>query len=237
MGDSHDSAGEEGIKAPEEVDSGHVRRDFRRLAAAVPTSPGQTQRSGGDAAQSRPLKRRRPCFNENQQISSSSPRQPHEPPVAVPAPGSPPSDADMLDASESAGDGGSGVFSPMGPSSVNGGLSAEPASNSSQWQKTIPEAVKAIVSIRFSQVAAFDTEGPETSEASGFIVDCKRGIVLTNRHVACAGPFVGEMVAHDHEEVDVFPIYRSVVIPQSWLCSAWFAVALKLPVDPVHDFG
>ena len=28
-----------------------------------------------------------------------------------------------------------------------------------QWQRTIERAVKAIVSIRFSQVAAFDTEG------------------------------------------------------------------------------
>lgn len=57
--------------------------------------------------------------------------------------------------------------------------------------------------------------GPETSEASGFIVDAEKGIILTNRHVACAGPFVGEAICHDHEEVDVFPIYR----------------------DPVHDFG
>ncbi|RUS15869.1 hypothetical protein BC937DRAFT_91874 [Endogone sp. FLAS-F59071] len=31
----------------------------------------------------------------------------------------------------------------------------------SQWQATIERAVKAIVSIRFSQVAAFDTEGTE----------------------------------------------------------------------------
>ncbi|KAI8641222.1 trypsin-like cysteine/serine peptidase domain-containing protein [Parasitella parasitica] len=85
----------------------------------------------------------------------------------------------------------------------------------SRWQGTINNVVKAIVSIRFSQVAAFDTEGPETSEASGFIVDAKKGIILTNRHVACAGPFVGEAICHDHEEVDVYPIYR----------------------DPVHDFG
>ncbi|KAF9983786.1 hypothetical protein BGZ75_004749 [Mortierella antarctica] len=84
-----------------------------------------------------------------------------------------------------------------------------------QWQKVIEKAVKAIVSIRFSQVSAFDTEGPETSEASGFIVDAERGLILTNRHVACAGPFVGEAVCHDHEEVDVYPVYR----------------------DPVHDFG
>lgn len=60
-----------------------------------------------------------------------------------------------------------------------------------------------------------DSIGPETSEASGFIVDAEKGIILTNRHVACAGPFVGEAICHDHEEVDVFPIYR----------------------DPVHDFG
>ncbi|KAI7906451.1 trypsin-like cysteine/serine peptidase domain-containing protein [Cokeromyces recurvatus] len=85
----------------------------------------------------------------------------------------------------------------------------------SKWQGTINNVVKAIVSIRFSQVAAFDTEGPETSEASGFIVDAKNGIILTNRHVVCAGPFVGEAICHDHEEVDVYPIYR----------------------DPVHDFG
>ncbi|KAG0333575.1 hypothetical protein BG004_000771 [Podila humilis] len=84
-----------------------------------------------------------------------------------------------------------------------------------QWQNVIEKTVKAIVSIRFSQVSAFDTEGPETSEATGFIVDAERGYILTNRHVACSGPFVGEAVCHDHEEVDVFPVYR----------------------DPVHDFG
>ena len=38
---------------------------------------------------------------------------------------------------------------------------------------------------------------------------------MTNRHVACAGPFVGEAIFHDHEETDVHPIYR----------------------DPIHDFG
>lgn len=57
--------------------------------------------------------------------------------------------------------------------------------------------------------------GAETSEASGFVVDAKNGIILTNRHVACAGPFVGTAIWHDHEEADVFPIYR----------------------DPIHDFG
>ncbi|KAJ3142033.1 hypothetical protein HK100_003551 [Physocladia obscura] len=91
----------------------------------------------------------------------------------------------------------------------------------SEWQETIERAVRSIVSIRFSQVSSFDTEQADTSEASGFVVDKTRGLILTNRHVACAGPFVGEAIFHDHgllfhiEEVDVFPIYR----------------------DPVHDFG
>nr|KAJ3420008.1 hypothetical protein HK105_006222 [Polyrhizophydium stewartii] len=85
------------------------------------------------------------------------------------------------------------------------------AAHQSEWQATIAAALPAIVSIRFSQVAAFDTEGADTSEATGFVVDAKQGLILTNRH----GPFVGEAIWHDHEEVDVFPVYR----------------------DPVHDFG
>ncbi|KAG0297598.1 hypothetical protein BGZ96_005701 [Linnemannia gamsii] len=111
---------------------------------------------------------------------------------------------------------------PIGGSGVNNSNSGAESTRTTvvlseppQWQRVIEKAVKAIVSIRFSQVSAFDTEGPETSEASGFIVDAERGLILTNRHVACAGPFVGEAVCHDHEEVDVFPVYR----------------------DPVHDFG
>ncbi|KAI9258529.1 trypsin-like cysteine/serine peptidase domain-containing protein [Sporodiniella umbellata] len=85
----------------------------------------------------------------------------------------------------------------------------------SAWQTTINDAVKAIVSVSFSQVTAFDTDGAAVSEATGFIVDAERGIILTNRHVACAGPFVGEAVCHNHEEIDVHTIYR----------------------DPIHDFG
>ncbi|GMF05432.1 unnamed protein product [Ambrosiozyma monospora] len=53
------------------------------------------------------------------------------------------------------------------------------------------------------------------SEATGFVVDAKLGIILTNRHVVGPGPFVGYVVFDNHEEVDVKPIYR----------------------DPVHDFG
>ena len=56
---------------------------------------------------------------------------------------------------------------------------------SPRWQNTIDTSINAIVSIRFSQVSAFDTEAPCSSEASGFVVDKTRGIILTNRHVVC----------------------------------------------------
>ncbi|GME85783.1 unnamed protein product [Ambrosiozyma monospora] len=84
-----------------------------------------------------------------------------------------------------------------------------------QWQKTVEKVVKSVVSIHFSQVEFFDTELPMCSEATGFVVDAKLGIILTNRHVVGPGPFVGYVVFDNHEEVDVKPIYR----------------------DPVHDFG
>lgn len=87
--------------------------------------------------------------------------------------------------------------------------------NYMKWQNTISKVVKSVVSIHFSQVAPFDSDSALVSEATGFVVDPEIGIILTNRHVVCAGPFVGYVVFDNHEECDVTPIYR----------------------DPVHDFG
>ncbi|KAK9712203.1 hypothetical protein K7432_007304 [Basidiobolus ranarum] len=94
-------------------------------------------------------------------------------------------------------------------------LSSLPSLQQPKWQKTIEERIKSVVSIKFSLVEFFDTEEPLNSQATGFVVDAKRGLILTNRHVVSSGPFVGEAIFHDLEEVDVFPVYR----------------------DPVHDFG
>lgn len=87
--------------------------------------------------------------------------------------------------------------------------------NNAQWQTTISKVVSSVVSIHFSQVAPFDCDSALVSEATGFVVDSELGIILTNRHVVGAGPFVGYAVFDNHEECDVIPIYR----------------------DPVHDFG
>lgn len=87
--------------------------------------------------------------------------------------------------------------------------------NNNQWQGTITEVIKSVVSIHFTNITNFDTELCLTSEATGFVVDSTRGIILTNRHVVGPGPFSGYAVFDNHEEAVVKPLYR----------------------DPIHDFG
>lgn len=89
------------------------------------------------------------------------------------------------------------------------------APDTAEWQATIENVVKNVVSIRFCQTCSFDTDAACASEATGFVVDAEKGYILTNRHVVGAGPFWGYVVFDNHEEVDAYPVYR----------------------DPVHDFG
>lgn len=90
-----------------------------------------------------------------------------------------------------------------------------PVSQNNHWQETITQVVNSVVSIHFSQVTCFDTESALVSEATGFVVDAEKGLILTNRHVVGPGPFTGYVVFDNHESVEVKPIYR----------------------DPIHDFG
>ena len=103
------------------------------------------------------------------------------------------------------------VTSPVLP--ISAGL--PPAGDSPEWQATIERVIKSVVSIHFCQTCSFDTDLSFSSQATGFVVDAERGFILTNRHVACAGPFWGYCIFDNHEECDVRPVYR----------------------DPVHDFG
>ncbi|DAZ99361.1 TPA: hypothetical protein N0F65_005212 [Lagenidium giganteum] len=90
-----------------------------------------------------------------------------------------------------------------------------PGGESTQWLQSLQRSIRAIVSIRMLSVRAFDGNGASFSVATGFVVDLKRGIVLTNRHVVTPGPVVADAIFLNKEEVDLVPIYR----------------------DPVHDFG
>ncbi len=83
------------------------------------------------------------------------------------------------------------------------------------WAATLERIASSVVSINVDEDRAFDTEWNETAQATGFVVDAKRGIILTNRHVVTPGPVTAEAVFLDREVVQLHPIYR----------------------DPVHDFG
>ena len=92
-------------------------------------------------------------------------------------------------------------------------LATTPSTNG--WQETLDEVAPAVVEMRIVMPRAFDDVSSGSSVATGFVVDAKRGLILTNRHVVTSGPVVTEAVFLNHEEVDVRAIYR----------------------DPVHDFG
>lgn len=77
---------------------------------------------------------------------------------------------------------------------------AAPA-DTAEWQATIEQVVKNVVSIHFCQTCSFDTDPAISSEATGFVVDAERGYILTNRHVVGAGPFWGYCIFDNHEEV------------------------------------
>ncbi|KAL2499493.1 Protease Do-like 7 [Abeliophyllum distichum] len=83
------------------------------------------------------------------------------------------------------------------------------------WRRALNMVVPAVVVLRTTACRAFDTESAGASYATGFVVDKRRGIILTNRHVVKPGPVVAEAMFVNREEIPVYPIYR----------------------DPVHDFG
>jgi pro-apoptotic serine protease NMA111 len=47
--------------------------------------------------------------------------------------------------------------------------------DTAEWQATIENVVRNVVSIRFCQTCSFDTDPAVTSEATGFVVDAERG--------------------------------------------------------------
>ncbi len=89
------------------------------------------------------------------------------------------------------------------------------ANRERDWSKMINDVRDSIVTIRVDAVRAFDTGVNNSSQASGFVVDAKQGIILTNRHVVQSGPVIAEALFANREEIELKPIYR----------------------DPVHDFG
>ncbi len=89
------------------------------------------------------------------------------------------------------------------------------AADDTAWTETLERISSGVVSIRVDSTRAFDTEWNTSTQATGFVVDAERGLILTNRHVVTPGPVIAEAVFRNNEEVALTPVYR----------------------DPVHDFG
>ena len=89
------------------------------------------------------------------------------------------------------------------------------AADDTAWTETLERISSGVVSIRVDSTRAFDTEWNSSTQATGFVVDAERGLILTNRHVVTPGPVIAEAVFRNNEEVRLTPVYR----------------------DPVHDFG
>ncbi len=83
------------------------------------------------------------------------------------------------------------------------------------WETTLDRIARAVVVLRVSSPRAFDDTTPGTATATGFVIDAKQGLILTNRHVVTTAPVIAEAVFQNNEEVSVQAVYR----------------------DPVHDFG
>jgi S1-C subfamily serine protease len=98
------------------------------------------------------------------------------------------------------------------------GASAIPAgeeASAADWAATLERIAGSVVAIQIDQARSFDTERNVSAQATGFVVDAERGLILTNRHVVTPGPVTAEATFLNREEVQLYPVYR----------------------DPVHDFG
>lgn len=63
----------------------------------------------------------------------------------------------------------------------------ENVATAEDWRKALNKVVPAVVVLRTTACRAFDTEAAGASYATGFVVDKRRGIILTNRHVVKPG--------------------------------------------------
>lgn len=89
------------------------------------------------------------------------------------------------------------------------------AAETDAWRATLERISSSVVSIKIDSTRAFDTEWNSSGQATGFVVDAERGLILTNRHVVTPGPVRAEALFKNREELELTAVYR----------------------DPVHDFG
>src|SRR5207302_111211 len=67
------------------------------------------------------------------------------------------------------------------------------------WADTLERIAGSVVSIDVDSTRAFDTEWNSSAQATGFVVDAERGLILTNRHVVTPGPVTAEATFLDRD--------------------------------------
>jgi len=95
---------------------------------------------------------------------------------------------------------------PLGTPEGQGAIAAEQAAaveENPDWAVTLQRIASSVVSIDVDQTRAFDTEWNNSAQATGFVVDAERGLVLTNRHVVTPGPVTAEATFLNREEVQL----------------------------------
>ena len=94
-------------------------------------------------------------------------------------------------------------------------ISCETTPKDHNWNDTVKMVSSGVVSIQYDVPVSFDGKWNQSSYATGFIVDAKQGIILTNRHVVTPGPTTAKAILINNEEIELTPLY----------------------FDPLHDFG
>mmetsp|Transcript_9253 Transcript_9253/g.10550 ORF Transcript_9253/g.10550 Transcript_9253/m.10550 type:complete len:971 (-) Transcript_9253:128-3040(-) len=84
-----------------------------------------------------------------------------------------------------------------------------------QWDMVKEVYSPAVVAIEMSYPRPFSYNYKNNGIASGFVVDKKNGLILTNKHVVTDGPIRAKAKFLRNEEVDLVPIFR----------------------DPTHDYA
>src|SRR4249919_2081862 len=143
-----------------------------------------------------------------------------QPPHELPPPTQPPQQSQPQPAQQAAPETPDQVL-PPGAEPIPGAAPQVPplqtieSEESPAWTRTLERIASGVVSIQVDEVRAFDTEWNTSAQATGFVVDAKRGLILTNRHVVTPGPVTSQATFLNREEEQLYPVYR----------------------DPVHDFG
>ncbi|GBG28846.1 Pro-apoptotic serine protease NMA111 [Hondaea fermentalgiana] len=83
------------------------------------------------------------------------------------------------------------------------------------FEETVNRAILGVVVLNMTYTRPYEGGQRGSGGATGFVVDKKRGIILTNRHVVTGAPMRAFATFQSKEEVELEPIYS----------------------DPIHDFG